>query len=169
MLIIPQFSDFLKSVCFCYGIRISWWHLAFCDWCSTIHCQSKKVNTGFLPENGAHYVLGTGWLRKLENFLFKWTLCCQIRRTFLWRLQLIKCSSSPWLPPTRTYHQVVKSVIERLNSDDASAIEAAKTLFSNSEIEGQVIFIKANFSLLIYGIIRLQEESVGLESSLALV
>jgi hypothetical protein len=35
-------------------------------------------------------------------------------------------------------------VIETLKSDNASAIEAAKSLFSNSEIEGQLAFIKAN-------------------------
>ena len=63
----------------------------------------------------------------------------------------------------------MKRVIETLNPDDATAIDMAKTLFSNSEIEGQLAFIKANFSSLTQGITRVQEKGASLESSLTLV
>ena len=46
----------------------------------------------------------------------------------------------------------MKSVIKILNSDDAAAIASAKLLYSDSEIEGQLAFIKANFNSLTQGI-----------------
>mgnify|MGYP000226914407 CR=1 FL=1 len=55
----------------------------------------------------------------------------------------------------------MKLVVKTLNSDNASGIEVAKTLFSNSEIEGQLVFIKVNLYLWIHKFTR--------ESSLALV
>ena len=42
----------------------------------------------------------------------------------------------------------MKSVIEILNPDDAAAIASAKLLYSDSEIEGQLAFIKGEFQLL---------------------
>jgi len=63
----------------------------------------------------------------------------------------------------------VKSVIEILNPDDAAAIASAKLLYSNSKIEGQFAFIKANFNTLMQGITRIQEKSASLESSLTLL
>ena len=50
------------------------------------------------------------------------------------------------------HFQIVKSVIEILNPDYAAAIASAKLLYSDSEIKGQLAFIKANFNSLTQGI-----------------
>ena len=60
----------------------------------------------------------------------------------------------------------MKSVIEILNPDDAAAIAFAKLLYFDSEIEGQLAFIKANFNSLITHI---QQKGASLESSLTLL
>ena len=53
--------------------------------------------------------------------------------------------------------------------EDARSIEAAQEQFSCIEMEGQLAFIKANFSSLTEGIQCLQEKGATLEDSLALV
>jgi hypothetical protein len=63
----------------------------------------------------------------------------------------------------------VKSIIKILNPDEAAAIASAKLLYSNSEIEGQLAFIKENFNSLTQGITRIQEKDASLESSLTLL
>ena len=62
----------------------------------------------------------------------------------------------------------MKSVIEILNPDDA-AIASAKLLYSDSKIEGQLAFIKANFNFLTQGITRIEEKDASLEISLTLL
>ena len=64
--------------------------------------------------------------------------------------------------------QIVKSVIEILNPDDAAAIASAKSLYSDSGIEGQLAFIKANFNSLTQGIACIQDKGASLEISLTL-
>ena len=66
------------------------------------------------------------------------------------------------------HFQIVKSVIEILNPDDA-AIASAKLLYSDSKIEGQLAFIKANLNSLTQGIVRIQGKGASLESSLTLL
>jgi hypothetical protein len=55
-----------------------------------------------------------------------------------------------------------------MKKEDARAIEAAQKQFSCSEMEGQVTFIKANFSSLTEEIKCLQEKGTMLEDSLSL-
>ena len=56
-----------------------------------------------------------------------------------------------------------------MKMEDARTIEAAQEQFSLIEMEGQLAFIKANFSSLTEGIQCLQEKGAALEDSLALV
>jgi hypothetical protein len=56
-----------------------------------------------------------------------------------------------------------------MKTEDARAIEAAQEQFSCTEMEGQLAFIKANFSSLTEGIKCLQEKGATLEDSLARV
>ena len=63
----------------------------------------------------------------------------------------------------------MKRVIEILNPDDAAAIASAKKLYSDSEIEGQLAFIKSNFNCLTRGIASIQEKGASLERSLTLI
>lgn len=67
------------------------------------------------------------------------------------------------------HFQIVKRVIEILNPDDAAAIASAKKLYSDSEIEGQLAFIKSNFNCLTRGIASIQEKGASLERSLTLI
>ena len=47
---------------------------------------------------------------------------------------------------------------EILNPDDAAAIASAKLLHFDSQIEGQLAFIKANFNSITQGITRIPEK-----------
>ena len=67
------------------------------------------------------------------------------------------------------HFQIVKRVIEILNPDYAAAIASAKKLYSDSEIEGQLAFIKSNFNCLTRGIASIQEKGASLERSLTLI
>jgi hypothetical protein len=46
------------------------------------------------------------------------------------------------------HFHVVKNIVDSMQTDDARATEAAQEQFLCSEIEGQLAFIKANFSSL---------------------
>jgi hypothetical protein len=56
-----------------------------------------------------------------------------------------------------------------MKTEDARTIEAALEEFPCTEMEGQLGFIKANFSFLTEGVKCLQDKGATLENSLALV
>ncbi|PNF19043.1 hypothetical protein B7P43_G11713 [Cryptotermes secundus] len=67
------------------------------------------------------------------------------------------------------HFQIVKNIIHSMKMEDVRAIEAVQEQFSCIEMEGQLAFIKANFSSLTEGIQCLQDRGATLEDSLALV
>lgn len=67
------------------------------------------------------------------------------------------------------YFQLVKRVVDSLEAQDARAIQIVQELFSDSEMQGRLAYIKANFGSLSTTITRLQERGVTLEKMISLV
>ncbi|KAJ4439557.1 hypothetical protein ANN_07681 [Periplaneta americana] len=65
--------------------------------------------------------------------------------------------------------QVVKSVVATLESRVAKAILQAQELFSDSEMEGELAYLKSNFGFLLSTTAKLQESGVKLVTSIGLV
>lgn len=67
------------------------------------------------------------------------------------------------------YFQLVKHVVDSLEAQDARAIQIVQELFSDSEMQGRLAYIKVNFSPLSTTITCLQERGVTLEKIIFLV
>ena len=159
---------------------------------STLHGESAKINQKFLFKDGApvlsceHYAQGRGksaqfpkideLMSQTKKIFIKAPLRRQVFRSLAPDVPLppepIMICWGTWINATVYYcnnFQAVKSVVAALESRDGKAIQRAQELFSDSEMEGKLAYLKANFGFLSSTIAKLQESGVKLVTSIGLV